>query len=65
MDDSEDSNGLHLKPETEVKPALAVYYENEDDDGGWIEELLENDELSDSEAAFLVGYWSTEREGFE
>ncbi len=35
-----------------------------EDDDEWFEELLEDDEVSSSEAAFMRGYEKAEEEGF-
>ena len=41
----------------------AVYFDEEDDE--WVEQLLEDDELSEWEAGFIKGYKEAENEGFE
>ena len=38
-------------------------FDEEDDD--WVEQLLEDDELSEWEAGFMKGYREAENEGFE
>ena len=37
---------------------------NEEDDG-WLEAMLDDDELTGGEAGFLAGYRQTEQAGFE
>lgn len=36
-----------------------------EEDEEWVEQLLEDDELSEWEAGFINGYRQAEREGFE
>lgn len=38
---------------------------SDDDDDEWVEQLLEDDELSEWEAGFMKGYREAENEGFE
>lgn len=38
-------------------------FDEEDDE--WVEQLLEDDELSEREAGFMKGYREAENEGFE
>ena len=38
---------------------------SEDESDKWVEQLLEDDELSEWEAGFLKGYSEAENEGFE
>lgn len=40
-----------------------AFFDEEDDE--WVEQLLEDDELSEWEAGFMKGYREAEREGFE
>ena len=43
-----------------------MYHEPYDEeDNEWVEDLLEDDELRSSEAAFMLGYEEAEEEGFE
>ena len=45
---------------------MRIYHEPDDDeDNEWVEDLLEDDELSSSEAAFMLGYEKAEEESFE
>lgn len=41
----------------------AAYFEEDGEE--WVEQLLEDDELSEWEAGFMTGYREAEKEGFE
>ena len=42
---------------------LGAYSQDEDD--GWLDELVEDDEIDANEAGFIAGYIWAEEEGFE
>ena len=43
-----------------------MHQETYDEEGDeWVEQLLEDDELSEREAGFMKGYREAENEGFE